>query len=594
MSDAQPGPHSARRIAVLCPGFAADRIRRQPWHVADGLARGLAAAGHEVLLCTDAAGPRPATRYPIACLELLVGGRPSRELRALLADGGWDRAFLVTGAAQLARLGRLDLGAPVSLVMASPRLRLRELARLGPAAWLHEWRLLLLPLLNALLPGCSLRAGLRRSGADEIVYLSETARERFARLGLPVGRLLRPQVEPDGILPPPEAASLTRLGYFGPPLAARGAGLALKAFEAARARGFSGRLLLLLRPDSGRASVERFLARVRRSPQRDAIDARVAMLDPLELRRELASCGAFILPFRAPVSETPLAVIEAGLSGRPTIVLPAPGVDEIARRLGGIVARRPSELPDAILAAAAAPGLREVSAAAWTDWQQAAAPLVEGEASLARFRLVALVGVDGGGKSFLLERLGRRLAAAGVPHRHVWSRYRNYLSKPLLALARLTGHNRKERLGGVRIGYHEFAGRPLLAWPFLALQIADLVLDCWWRYHLPHDRRLIVADRCVYDTLVDLAVDTGLDHVLLGGLGRWLVARLPRPHLAVVLNRPVAAIRAARPDVLIDRDFARRRALYLRLADAFGLPVLENDSSPERVLDRLERLAARP
>ena len=56
----------------------------------------------------------------------------------------------------------------------------------------------------------------------------------------------------------------------------------------------------------------------------------------------------------------------------------------------------------------------------------------------------------------------------------------------------------------------------------------------------------------------------------------------------------MAAIRATRPDVLIDRDFARRRALYLRLADTFGLPVLENDSSPEQVLDRLERLAARP
>ena len=42
-----------------------------------------------------------------------------------------------------------------------------------------------------------------------------------------------------------------------------------------------------------------------------------------------------------------------------------------------------------------------------------------------------------------------------------------------------------------------------------------------------------------------------------------------QPHLAVVLNRPVAAIRADRPDVLLDRNFARRRALYRRLAEEF-------------------------
>jgi thymidylate kinase len=318
------------------------------------------------------------------------------------------------------------------------------------------------------------------------------------------------------------------------------------------------------------------------------------MLEPAELRRELTSCHAFILPFRAPVSEVPLAVVEAGLSGRPTIVLPAPGVEEIARQLGGIVVATPADLPDAILAVAAGARGAISDRTGWTDWRRAAAPLVERSTDLAAFRLVALVGVDGGGKTFLLHALERRLAAAGVPSRHVWTRFRNYLSKPLLALTRLTGHNRKEQVGTVRAGYHEFAGRPWLAWPFLALQVVDLTLDCWWRYQRRADGRLILADRCVYDALVDLAVDTGLDDVLLGPLGHWLVARLPQPHLAVVLNRPVAAIRADRPDVLLDRNFARRRALYRRLAEVFRLPVLENDSSPEQVLDRLERLAVGP
>ena len=100
MIQAQPVSSPALRIAVLCPGFAADRIRRQPWHVADGLARGLAALGHDVRLFTDALGPRPAAPYPVETLELLSGGSPAPELRSALAAEPVDRVFLVTGAAR--------------------------------------------------------------------------------------------------------------------------------------------------------------------------------------------------------------------------------------------------------------------------------------------------------------------------------------------------------------------------------------------------------------------------------------------------------------------------------------------------------------
>jgi glycosyltransferase involved in cell wall biosynthesis len=594
MIQALPLPSPVLRLAVLCPGFAADRARRQPWHVADGLARGFAALGHEVRLVTDSAAAVAPAPYRVERCPLLRAGRPTAELRAALAQAPPDRVFLVTGAARLARLGPLDLGAPVSLVMASPRLRPGELLRLGPAALWHECRTLALPFLNALLPGAALCAGLRRSGADEVIYLSQTARRRFARLGLPPGRLLRPQIEPVALLPPPPASPF-QVGYFGPPLAARGADLALAAFERAQALGLGGRLLLLLRPDSGEASLARFLARVERSPCRDAIDCRIGMLAPDALRQALAACHAFLLPFRAPVSEVPLVVIEAGLSGRPTIVLPAPGVDEIAQALGGIVVRHPADLAAALLRVATEPPAPPRDPAPWTDWPAAVAPLLDpAAAGFARYRLVALSGVDGGGKTFLLRALQARLDEGGVPHRHVWSRFRNYLSKPLLAAARLTGHNRKEEIGGVRAGYHDFVGRPWLAWPFLCLQVADCVIDAWWRYRRGGDRRLILADRCIYDTLVDLAVDTGLDRVLFGRLGHWLVNRLPRPHLAVVVNRPVVAIRADRPDVLLDRNFARRRALYRRLAEEFRLPVLENDGTAGQFLDRLERLATAP
>lgn len=593
MIAAQARGAARRRFAVVCPGFAADRVRRQPWHVADGLARGLAALGHEAWLLTDATSLPAGLPYAVAAVPALFDrGAASRPLRVSLRRIGAERVFLVTGASRLARLRHLDTDAPVSLVMASPRLAWREIRRLRPADVWREREVLLLPLLNALLPAAVLRAGVARAGADGMVYLSPAAQARYAALGLPAGKLLLPQIDRRAIAPPPDGADGFTVGYFGPPLASRGADLALTAFEEATARGLDARLLLLLRPDGDPAGLERFRRRVAASPCAERIACRTEMLEPAALRRELARCHAFLLPFRVTISEVPLVVIEGCLSGRPTIVLDTPGVAEIARRLGGTVARSEADLAGALLAVARAGPARAPDPAAWTDWPRAVAGLLApAGGAFAGYRMVALAGVDGSGKTFLLQRLAERLDGAGVANRHVWSRFRNYLSKPLLALARLTGHNRKEEVRGVRIGYHDFAGRPWLAWPFLLLQLLDGALDAWWRFGRRPDGRLVLSDRCLYDTLVDLAVDTGLDEVVFGPLGRWLVDRLPRRRLVVVVARPTAEIRRSRPDALLDRSFARRRALYQRLAREFELPVLHNDAAPEAVLDRLERIA---
>ncbi len=353
-------------------------------------------------------------------------------------------------------------------------------------------------------------------------------------------------------------------------------------------------LLLLLRPDSGRASLLRLLRRVRRSPWRHRISCTTRMLDPAELRQRLALCHVFLLPFRIPVSEVPLVVIEGGLSGRPVVTLDAPGVAEYAHLFTGLVAESPASLPRLLMRACLIRATMQPDPGPWTRWDRAVEPLLARPPHpLAGCRFVGLIGVDGSGKTYLADHLCERLGADGIASRRVWSRFRNYLSKPLLAMARLTGHNRKVEQDGVRIGYHDFDRSRPLALLFLALQAADQVLDILFRYRLTLDRRLVVGDRCVLDTLVDLAVDTGLDDLVIDRLGPLLVGLLPRPWHVVLVNRPVALVRASRPDALLDRHFLRRRTLYLRLARRFGIPVVENDATAKAAIDDILRLRHR-
>ena len=601
------------RDLVVCFGFAAERRRRQPWHMAHGLATGLSALGREVTVVTNVSDPAPVDADPQqpyairAVGSLLRRGRPSPALEALCRALAPERIYLVTGAFAIARMTRLDLGAPVDLLIASPRLGLREIWSVGPAELWRERRLMLLPLINALLPGRLIARGFRRSGAARPIYLSEAGRERYRALGLPSGPLLRPQVDPQASFAHPifKTASSGRpvVAYLGPPLALRGAHLALAAFEAAVARGLDAGLLMLLRPDVAPEAMQRFLAQIGRSPAADRIEVSTGMLGAAEIARRLAAVDAFLLPFRAPVSEVPLVVIEAGLTGRPVIALDAPGVTECVKALGGMVAKSPEQLPHALIRALRRRREITIDQSRWTCWAGSVeAMLAEPEAPPLRQRLVAFCGVDGTGKSFLLAHLREGYAKSGVPSRHVWSRFRNYLSKPLLALTRVTGHNYKVEEKGIRIGYHDFAGHPWITWPFLVLQTIDQVLDIACRYHLPGwlPRFLggggapVLGDRCVYDTLVDLAVDTGLDDLVIDGIGPWLVGLLPRPNLVILIDRHPLRIREQRADALLDRHFHRRRQLYRRLADRFALPVVDNNGPVVRTLEAVQALIDAP
>ena len=575
---AAPGP-----IAVVCFGFSRHTMRRQPWHVAHGLALGLAARGHAVQLLTDADDPPVDLPYTLVRLSSLAPD----ELRAALAAAPPTRIYLITGGVAVARARHLDLGAPLTLVMASPRLRLVEIAGLGRHLW-AERDLLGLPLLNALLPGVLLRRGFRRSGADEIVYLSDAAQARFAALGLPTGRRLVPQIDPAFSLPPPPCRGRPIVCYLGPPLEARGAWVAIAAFEQAVRDGLDAELHLLVRPDVRPRLLERYRARVARSPYASRIALLTEFFSPAQLRARLAVARIFLLPFRAPVSEVPLVVLEAGLAGRTVVTLEAPGVGEYARALGGVVATSRAGLPAALTAACHRPPPLFVPTTRWRGWDAAVAGLAEPRGvDLARLRFIGLAGVDGAGKTFLLRILRARLDERAVAHRHVWSRFRNYLSKPLLAVLRLTGHNRKETVGGVRVGYHDLQQSRALGLAFLALQVVDQLLDLLLRYHLAPGRRLIVGDRCVLDTLIDLAVDTGRDRLVLERLGPLLLRLLPAPRCLVVIRRDPAAIARDRPDALADRHFARRRALYARAATLYDLPVIDNGTDAATVVDAI-------
>ncbi|MCB1969703.1 MAG: hypothetical protein KDG54_04765 [Geminicoccaceae bacterium] len=585
-------PDRADTVIVIF-GFTADRLRRQPWFTADGMASGLAALGESVVVLTDATAMAEGRPFTVHRLDRLFRrGRATMELDFTIQKLDPRRVIIITGVMALMMTRRFPWTHDTTMLMASPRLRPGEVLSPGIAFLWRERRLVLRPLLNSLVPGFLLAAGYRRSGARALLYLSRAAQSRFTRAGLPFGRHLRPQVHPFPPVPPdPGGYRPQTICYLGPPLALRGAVLALETFERAVGRGLEAGFLLLLRPDCDREVMAAYLARVERSPVRRLIDCRVGMLDDTALRNAVRQVDVLLLPFLAPVSDVPLVILEAGLGGRTVVTLDTPGVSEYANELGGIVVGSPDRLPDALIHATRSRSRPCIDPDKWRGWKSEVESLpAPRPRSIGDLAMIALCGADGCGKTCLLRHLEIHLGAEGVPTVHVWSRFRNYLSKPLLALARLTGHNRRETIGDTVTGYHDFAGRAWLALPFLVLQVIDSRLDLAMRYRR-RGERMVLADRCIFDTLVDLAIDTGLDRFVIERIGPRLVRHLPRPNITILVRRDPEAVRRDRPDALADRNHERRRELYDRLAAFFGLAIIDNDGTPDQSVAEILRLA---
>ena len=200
-------------------------------------------------------------------------------------------------------------------------------------------------------------------------------------------------------------------------------------------------------------------------------------------------------------------------------------------------------------------------------------------------KIIFIIGVDGAGKTLYTNMLLEKLRKDGIDAVHVWSRYNNFISKPLLGLTRLTGHNYKEYHDGVEFGYHDFGRSKLLSYLFISLQIIDLNLATFFKIkRRVKNNRVLVCDRGPYDTMVDVMLDTGNTYLSKKIIKLFLIT-LPEKHVTLLINRPVEKIFQDRKEMKHDRTLPRKDLLYTKCCNYFNWKVIENNKTPDHVLN---------
>ena len=205
---------------------------------------------------------------------------------------------------------------------------------------------------------------------------------------------------------------------------------------------------------------------------------------------------------------------------------------------------------------------------------------------MSSLKVLAICGIDGSGKTTQVILLEKYLRRRGLRTKRVWFRWTAFLSYPFLALCRLLGYTKWKTISKSNVRYAErrFYMNKALArlWPWLfALDtLLYSILQIKARRILGYT---ILCDRFIPDIIVDLMCETK-DYQLLKRLAsRMLLSLIPKDSRLIVLDVAEDIAYNRKHDIPSINYLKERRKLYLTLAKALNIPVINGERNASKV-----------
>ena len=194
-------------------------------------------------------------------------------------------------------------------------------------------------------------------------------------------------------------------------------------------------------------------------------------------------------------------------------------------------------------------------------------------------RFIYFTGVDGCGKSSVIDELIKEYGRNGIKARRVWLRFNYFFTRPLLLFCRITGITRRVKKGDKIFSIHDFYKSRLIAFMVQYLHLIDTFFAYIIKVRLPLKctNDLIFCDKFVYDILADFMVETRDLSLLDKRIAKLFLKLIPNDMQVISFSVDKDEIIRRKPEVLIDdEDYDFKYKAYQLIMQRFNLNPLQN------------------
>jgi len=205
-------------------------------------------------------------------------------------------------------------------------------------------------------------------------------------------------------------------------------------------------------------------------------------------------------------------------------------------------------------------------------------------------KYIIISGVDGSGKTTVINKLKKELEDKGYSVTYIWMRYSHYTVKIMNALARILGlsvkvHNEMGNIWEHRLYKIRWFCKLYVWCSYFDNKIAK-------RKVLRLKSDYVICDRWINDILIDLGAECRFEGILDDKWYQKFHSILPPNSFQFVVIRDRQSVLDCRVENHVNPDFPFRFALYQKLAGKQDVNVIDNSGTIENSVKQIMKVLA--